>query len=144
MAIPTGMQRVLEERNLYRLVKNNGIGVCAQCRGAFEKDPERYSRTDCCCRRMLDSQPDFQAQECRLAELIRKHGHLVLFLPKFHPELNRTPNFIQHIFLEIERPIAPPLTGCIYVHSDRAWLVGYQGVLPQELYIQVGYLDDSD
>ncbi|ORZ41726.1 hypothetical protein BCR44DRAFT_342335 [Catenaria anguillulae PL171] len=95
--VPKGMQRVLEERSLYHLVKNNGIGVCAQCRGAFEKDPKRYSRTDCCCRRMLDSQPDFQAQECRLAELIRKHGHLVLFLPKFHPELNRTRNFIQHL-----------------------------------------------
>ncbi|ORZ33092.1 hypothetical protein BCR44DRAFT_44378, partial [Catenaria anguillulae PL171] len=25
---------------------------------------------------------------CRLAELIRKYGHLVLVLPKFHPELN--------------------------------------------------------
>lgn len=138
MAIPTGTQHVLEERNLYQRVKNNGIAVCAQCRGAFDKDPERYSRTDCCCRRMLDSQPDFQAQECRLAELIRKYGHLVLFLPKFHPELNRTPNFI----LSALKSSDLFLTGCI--HSDRAWLVGYQGVLPQELYIQVGYIGEGD
>lgn len=87
-----GLQKVLEERGLFQLVKNRGVGVCAACRGAHDKDPERSARTDCCCRRVLECQPDFLEQACRLAEAIRKSGHLILFLPKFHPELNRTTN----------------------------------------------------
>jgi hypothetical protein len=41
--------------------------------------------TDCCCRRLLFTQPDFVAQ---LEELIESRGHICDFYPKFHPELN--------------------------------------------------------
>ena len=36
----------------------------------------------------MGEQKDFKEQKGRVAELIEKHGHLDLFLPKFHCELN--------------------------------------------------------
>jgi hypothetical protein len=37
---------------------------------------------------ILSSQPDFAAQKSGLDDVIEKAGHLVLFYPKFHCELN--------------------------------------------------------
>jgi hypothetical protein len=37
---------------------------------------------------ILASQPDFLEQKCSIAEIIEKAGHLCLFLPKYHCELN--------------------------------------------------------
>ena len=39
-------------------------------------------------RMLLNSLPDFKAQQSRIAELIQARGHLCMFLPKFHCELN--------------------------------------------------------
>ncbi len=50
----------------------------------------RASRVDCCATRMLETEPDFAAQKSLLAEAIEEAGHLAIFLPNFHPELNRT------------------------------------------------------
>jgi hypothetical protein len=33
-------------------------------------------------------QPDFQAQKCHFQEEIEKHGHLYMFFPTFHCEIN--------------------------------------------------------
>ena len=44
--------------------------------------------TDCCCRQILYNQPDFVAVPSTLEKLCRQHGYQVLFLPKFHCELN--------------------------------------------------------
>lgn len=98
----------------------------------MDKDPERASRTNCCCRRILECQPDFLEQACRLAEAIRKVGHLILFLPKFHPELNRT---FQFLTIKASWTL---LTSHYAMSSNRAWVVRYQVVLPQELQVYLG------
>ncbi|KIJ31363.1 hypothetical protein M422DRAFT_186160, partial [Sphaerobolus stellatus SS14] len=45
-------------------------------------------RTDCCCRRLLFTQPDFVNQKSQLEELIISQNHICDFYPKFHCELN--------------------------------------------------------
>ena len=42
----------------------------------------------CCARAILSSQPDFAAQKSCLEEVIENAGHLVLFYPKLHCEMN--------------------------------------------------------
>ena len=44
--------------------------------------------TECCARHILDFQPDFQDQQSLIQEIIEAAGHLCIFLPKFHCELN--------------------------------------------------------
>ena len=54
---------------------------------------------DCCAKNVLQNQPDFKEQKCALEELVDLHnkewktGHIVEFLPKFHPELNPIERF---------------------------------------------------
>ena len=45
-------------------------------------------RIDCCARKILASQPNFVAQKSAIIELIENAGHLCIFYPKFHCELN--------------------------------------------------------
>ena len=44
--------------------------------------------TDCCARRILFCEPDFVNQKCLLEETIVSRGHLTIFYPKYHCELN--------------------------------------------------------
>lgn len=44
--------------------------------------------TDCCIRRILYNQPDFANVKSVLEEECKADGYEVLFLPKFHCELN--------------------------------------------------------
>ena len=44
--------------------------------------------TNCCCRRVLYSQPDFVNAESLLETHCKSQGYSVIFLPKFHCELN--------------------------------------------------------
>jgi hypothetical protein len=99
-----GVFQCLMERNLWprtaRLPtltakQNKRIGrterFLLKCRGGNKC---MIGRNDCCASKLLGSQPDFQGQKCRLEEVVdnynRDHGtqHMILFLPKFHPELN--------------------------------------------------------
>lgn len=92
--IPKGMKKILQERGLWR------SHLPAQCRtknpkaGAKTKripDPACIRPIDgrqCCARAILSSQPDFATQKSRLEDVIEEAGHLVLFYPKFHCELN--------------------------------------------------------
>ena len=75
-----GMKVILEERGFGDQIRN----LKRECQ-KFHCPP---GRTDCCTRRMLYSQPDFQGVTSLLEEHCGKHGFDVLFLPKFHPELN--------------------------------------------------------
>ncbi|GJE94098.1 hypothetical protein PsYK624_102660 [Phanerochaete sordida] len=73
-----GMEIVLAER---------GIDVSklpAQC-GNFKCAPPAL---DCCCRRVMYNQPDFQEAVSLLEIHCKERGFQVLFLPKFHCELN--------------------------------------------------------
>lgn len=74
-----GMENIIRERRLWP----DG-GLRAQCEG-FKCEP---GRTDCCCCRLLFTQPDFVDQKSRLEELIESCGHICDFYPKFHLELN--------------------------------------------------------
>ncbi|TFY70750.1 hypothetical protein EVG20_g2243, partial [Dentipellis fragilis] len=74
---PKGMRQVLKERGLWRK------GLLMQC-----KEKCHAECTDCCARRILESQPDFKEQKSLVQEVIEAAGHLCIFLPKFHCELN--------------------------------------------------------
>jgi hypothetical protein len=80
-----GAKWILRERGIW------DEGLLLQC-----KDPHNSTRDNpaclngCqnCARGRLAMEPDFKAQKCYVAEVIERHGHLVTFLPKYHPELN--------------------------------------------------------
>ena len=74
-----GMVVLLEERGF-----GNLSNLHAECKG-FKCDK---GVKDCCCRRILYEQPDFIAVESLLETACKSHGFRVLFLPKFHCELN--------------------------------------------------------
>jgi hypothetical protein len=92
---PKGMRQILIERGLYhpglkmqcRKEKNGSGGTC---------DP---ASTQCCMKRILDLQPDFQEQQSLIQEVIEDAGHLCIFLPKFHCELN----FIEFFWGAVKR-----------------------------------------
>ena len=74
-----GMEAIIRERGLWP-----ADGLLAQCTN-FRCPP---GRTDCCCRRLLFMQPDFQDQKSLLQEHIERSSHLCDFYPKYHCELN--------------------------------------------------------
>jgi hypothetical protein len=61
-----GMEQIIQERGLWP-----AEGLNAQCHN-FRCTP---GRTDCCCQRLLFSQPDFTNHKSQLQELIESHGH---------------------------------------------------------------------
>ncbi len=61
---------------------------CKDCAKKIPDDPDRHKRTSCCASRLLASQPDFLAQKSMLEEVAIEMGCKILFLPKFHCELN--------------------------------------------------------
>jgi len=71
-----GMVQILTERGF------DVVGLRAQCK---QCEP---SVTTCCCRRILFNQPDFINVETVLESTCRARGFHVIFLPKFHCELN--------------------------------------------------------
>ncbi|KDR70887.1 hypothetical protein GALMADRAFT_75613, partial [Galerina marginata CBS 339.88] len=73
-----GMAVILEERGFDTKKK------LAQCKD-FKCLPDAK---DCCCRRILFNQPDFAGVQSNLEILAKKLGVQVIFLPKFHCELN--------------------------------------------------------
>ena len=76
-----GLEQVLRERGLWR----NGLRL--QC-PKVKDVPQCNGQEGCCARRIMASQPDFQAQLGKLAEQLISLGHEVIFYPKFHCELN--------------------------------------------------------
>ncbi|PCH44718.1 hypothetical protein WOLCODRAFT_78196, partial [Wolfiporia cocos MD-104 SS10] len=46
------------------------------------------NQTDCCCPRLLFTQPDFVNQKSELEEYIMSQGHLCDYYPKYHCKLN--------------------------------------------------------
>ena len=76
---PKGIKQVLLERGLWRQ------GLNLEC-----KKPKQCSvdSIGCCARRLLSQQPDFLEQKSSVQEVIDAAGHLCIFLPKFHCELN--------------------------------------------------------
>ncbi|RPA97464.1 hypothetical protein L873DRAFT_1771265 [Choiromyces venosus 120613-1] len=87
-----GLRIVLQERGLWPI----GRKFLAQC--SIPGDSPRTmklnptckyaSNASCCAQAPLSSQPDFQAQKGELQETIEAAGHLVIFYPVYHCELN--------------------------------------------------------
>jgi hypothetical protein len=76
-----GMVVILEERGFKEASK-----MKAQCNKKLSDCPP--GETQCCCHRTLFNQPDFVNIKSILEMEAHARGHLVLFLPKFHCELN--------------------------------------------------------
>jgi hypothetical protein len=104
---PKGMREVLIERGLWR----DGLVMKCETRSKKQDDRSpaglppgnggkcRSGATDCCAKRILDLQPDFTEQKSLIQEVIEKAGHLCIFLPKFHCELN----FIEFFWGAVKR-----------------------------------------
>ncbi|PIL28057.1 hypothetical protein GSI_09809 [Ganoderma sinense ZZ0214-1] len=75
-----GMAVILEERGFKDASK-----LRAQCNKRFKCPP---GATHCCCRRILFNQSDFVHVETILERVCKARGFRVIFLPKFHCELN--------------------------------------------------------
>jgi hypothetical protein len=93
---PKGAMLILQERGLW---PPGGLKlVCAKLKSNPDFIPCRQhiqeGRTppsnNCCARRVLELQPDFANEVSWVEEVCRQHGILLLYTPKFHPELNRT------------------------------------------------------
>jgi hypothetical protein len=74
-----GMAVILEERGLVEEAK-----LRAECKG-FKCAPPAIN---CCCRRVLYNQPDFAHVTTILENTCTARGFRVIYLPKFHCELN--------------------------------------------------------
>ena len=74
-----GMENIIRERGLWPETGLNG-----QCEG-FKCEA---GKKNCCCHRLLFTQPDFENQKSHLEELITSRGHICDFYPKYHCELN--------------------------------------------------------
>ncbi|RPA91703.1 hypothetical protein L873DRAFT_1780507 [Choiromyces venosus 120613-1] len=87
-----GLQIVLQERGLWP----SGRKFLTQCSIPGDSPGERKpnpackhaTNANCCARALLSSQPDFQAQKCQLQETLEAAGHMVIFYPVYHFELN--------------------------------------------------------
>ena len=117
---PKGMKQVLIERQLW------SNGLCMQCTRKCDMDT-----TQCCAKRILELQPDFQEQCSLVQETIEHAGHLCIFLPKFHCELN----FIEFFWGAVKRYLRencdytfqtlkdnlPKALASIDLHTIRQW-----------------------
>lgn len=72
-----GLKAVLEERGF------DVSNLRAKCSPVCP-----FENTNCCMAHLLSHQHDFTNQISMLEALITKAGHLCLFLPKFHCDLN--------------------------------------------------------
>src|SRR6266481_4340940 len=72
-----GLQAILEEHGFQvRKLRAKCSPVCP------------FESQNCCMAHLLSQQEDFVDQESMLESMIKEQGHLCIFLPKFHCELN--------------------------------------------------------
>lgn len=113
-----GIKAVLMERSLYQ----------AKLRGKCEKKCESNA---CCNKRILELQPDFTEQKSLVQETIEAAGHLCLFLPKFHCELNPIEYFwgmvkkylrdnCDYSFDGLKENL-PKALNSVHIHTVRRW-----------------------
>jgi len=87
-----GLKLVLEEQGIWPANRK----ILTQCTIPGDIPGQRKPKSsckyatnaDCCARALLFSQADFQAQKGELHETLEAAGHLVIFYPSFHCELN--------------------------------------------------------
>lgn len=79
-----GMRTIIEDRCAHGDTIPNPKGLKAQCVG-FKCAP---LATSCCLWQILYTQPDFVGQNSLLKDHCAAQGYQIIFLPKFHCELN--------------------------------------------------------
>jgi transposase len=82
---PRGIKSVLQERGLWR---DDLLKKCVKEKGVKSPDHACGDQTNCCATSILSNQPDFLEQEPQIMQIIKDAGHLCIFLPKYHCELN--------------------------------------------------------
>ena len=75
-----------EAKGLQQTLKERGFDVHGMRVKCSPVCP--FENNDCCMARLLSKQDDFRLQESLLEQKIKSKGHLCVFLPKFHCELN--------------------------------------------------------
>ena len=78
-----GIEQILREREIW---DKKYVVDCSLYKDKITRnDPTRIKY---CARCIISLQPDFLAQKCALQELVEEAGHVCIFYPKFHCELN--------------------------------------------------------
>lgn len=80
---PKGIKQILKERGLWP-----AEGLRLDCRPSDGQSTSCRPEGGCCARNVLAAQRDFCEQKGQLREELEARGQVVLFLPKFHCELN--------------------------------------------------------
>ena len=88
-----GIKTILSERGLWREQPRMQLECMACVAGAPPPDNEA-----CCARRALSNCPDFAGSQCWLEEVVEEAGCKMIFLNKFHHELN----FIEMVWAHIK------------------------------------------
>lgn len=85
---PDGHPRAGVFKGMAVILKERGFGNVSKKRAECKNFKCKAGATDCCCHRILYSQPDFATVNSLLEAICNASGFQVLFLPKFHCELN--------------------------------------------------------
>lgn len=98
---PKGLRTVLSERNLWPTTCRRFLTQCSikTSSGKSKPNPDCLKGGHCCAWGLLALQLDFEAQKGEQQETIEKAGHLVLFYPPFHCEIN----FIEYFWEAAKR-----------------------------------------
>lgn len=90
--LPSGEPHYFYEGEIFKgttkLLLERGLTEEAKLKGSCKNFKCEKGATQCCQRRVLYNQPDFRDQESSLEIACKARGFEVIFLPKFHCELN--------------------------------------------------------
>jgi hypothetical protein len=75
-----------EVKGIQQTLKEHGFSICGMCVKCSPVCP--FENNNCCMACLLSKQDDFHLQISLLEQKITLKGHLCIFLPKFHCELN--------------------------------------------------------
>ncbi len=105
---PKRVKQVLIKRGLWKTQRVDGFAFLLEYpiignRPGF--DPTLAG--GCCTRGLLKKQPNFQKQRGRFKEEFEATGHLVIFYPKFHSELNFIERYVPCFLSEIKAELIP-------------------------------------
>ena len=85
---PEGHERAGVFKGMATILQEHGFGDMSKVRAECKEFKCAPRATDCCCRRILYNQPDFANVPSLLEITCKPRGFKVIFLPKFHCELN--------------------------------------------------------
>ena len=152
------MQRILQERGLWRDGLKKQCGRKKRAAGSFTETMEQYEERiadrcevgkGCCALRILEAESDFRDEISLLESIIKAAGHEVIFYPKFHCELNYieyywaalkryTRDNCQYSFAELESTVLKGMDSIEiktirrFAMRSKRWMVAYMEGLSEE------------